>query len=96
MPKERDSVKPKISRTHVCAWRISYNFLLKLGQGGSFARNIPLYTSHSDYRQHKNESAISSSGLSSGDSVSHDINPAFDSESQDEVITRLSGMLKGT
>ena len=68
LPKERDSENPKIIRTHVCAWQISYNFLLKLGQEGSFARNIPLDTSHSDDRQHKNESAVSSSGLSSGDS----------------------------
>ena len=95
MPKERDSVKPKISRTHVCAWWISYNFLLKLGRRGSFTRNIPLDTSHSDDRQHKNESDGSSSGLSSGDSVSRDINPAFDSESQDEVITLGPGCKKG-
>ena len=82
-------------RTHVCVWGISYNFLLKLGQGGSFARNIPLDTSHSDDRQHKNESAVSSSGLSSGDSVSRDINPAFDSESHDKVITLGPGCKKG-
>ena len=50
--------------------------------------NTPFDTSHSDDRQQNNESAGSSSGLSSGASGSHDINPAFDSESQDEVITQ--------
>ena len=95
MPKERDSENPKIFRTHVCVWWISYNLLLKLGQEGSLARNIPLDTSHSDDRQHKNESAGSSSGLRSGDSGSRDINPAFDSESHDEVITLGPGSKKG-
>ena len=67
----------------------------EIGAGGSFKRNIALDTSHSEDRQHKNKSAGSSSGLSSGDSVSHDINPAFDSESQDEVITLGPGSKKG-
>ena len=75
MPKERDSENPKIFRTHVCVWWISYKKILHLLR-------------HTDDRQQNNESAGSSSGLSSGASRSHDINPAFDSESQDEVITQ--------
>ena len=82
MPKERDSENPKIFRTHVCVWWISYKKILHLLR-------------HTDDRQQNNESAGSSSGLSSGASGSHDINPAFDSESQDKVITQSDPPLYG-
>ena len=78
MPKERDSEKPKMIRTHVCVWWISYKKILHLLR-------------HTDDRQQNNESAGSSSGLISGDSGSRDINPAFDSDSHDEVITEGEG-----
>ena len=75
--------------THVCARWISYNFLLKMGRWSHNQENIPLDTAFSDDRQLKTDSADSSSGLSNGRGGSRDINPAFDSESIDEVITLI-------
>ena len=85
--RERDSDKPKDGLdTRLC----QVDFLqlpLKMGRGSQKQQNIPLEASLSDDRQQKTDSADSCSGLSTGHGGSRDINPAFDSESQDEVIT---------
>ena len=63
-----------------------------MGRWSHNQENIPLDTAFSDDRQLKTESADSSLGLSNGRGGSRDINPAFDSESQDEVITLGPGL----
>ena len=63
-----------------------------MGRGSHKQENIPLDTTFSDDRQLKTDSADSWWGLSTGHGGSCDINPAFDSESQDAVITLGPGL----
>ena len=90
--REGDSVKPKDGLdTRLC----QVDFIQLPSENGareSETRNIPLDTAFSDDRQLKTESADSSLGLSNGRGGSRDINPAFDSEGQDEVITLGPGL----
>ena len=76
-----------MTRTHVCIQWILTTFLLKLGEGITNKEIFHLTQHALTIGKQKTESADSSLGLSNGHGGSRDINPAFDSQSQDEVIT---------